>query len=77
MVSVDGPGSDEVGDYWAALPSPLVEKWAHLREPPPSRATLFLRHICERSYRAERAIRAVRRMLSSVFKLRRLLRSLA
>jgi hypothetical protein len=77
MVSVDGPGSDEVSDYWAALPSPLVEEWSHLRETPPPHTTLFLRYICDRSYQAERSIRAVRRMLASVFEVCRLLFSLS
>jgi hypothetical protein len=62
-----GNGSDEVRDYWADVPSPLVEEWARFREPPVSRTTIFLRHICERSFRAERVIRALRRMSSSMF----------
>jgi hypothetical protein len=58
--------SDEVRDYWADLPSSLVEEWAHLREAPPSRITIFLRRTCERSYRAESVIRALRRVFSSM-----------
>jgi hypothetical protein len=58
--------SDEVPDYWAAVSPQLVKEWAHLREIPPSRVTLFLRHVCEHHSWAERVIRALRRILFRV-----------
>jgi hypothetical protein len=51
----------ETYDRWAPLPTALVQDWSHLREQCPSRVTLLLRRVCERSIWAERLIRAIRR----------------
>jgi hypothetical protein len=54
-------------DRWAPLPTVLVQEWCHLREQRPSRTTLLLRRVCERSW-AERLIRAMRRGFAFFFR---------